>query len=320
MTRIAVLDDYQNVALDMADWSRVSARAEVVVFNDHLSGTAAVAERLKGFDVVCAMRERTPFPRDLLAELPDLKLLITTGPRNASIDVAAADERGVTVCHTASLATGTPELTWALILALARRVPLEFANMRDGRWQTTVGADLAGKTLGILGLGRLGSRVARVAAAFGMSIIAWSRNLTDERAGECGAARVGKDELFARSDFVTVHLVSSARTRGLIGAEELARMKASAFLINTSRGPIVRESALVDAIRRGVIAGAGLDVYDVEPLPADHPYRSLPNVVLTPHVGYVTEESYRLFYGETVENIEAWLAGGPIRVLNSRPA
>ena len=252
--------------------------------------------------------------------MPDLRLLITTGPRNASIDVAAADERGVTVCHTASLATGTPELTWALILALARRVPLEFANMRDGRWQTTVGADLAGKTLGILGLGRLGSRVARVAAAFGMSIIVWSRNLTDERAGECGAARVGKDELFTRSDFVTVHLVLSERTRGLIGAEELARMKASAFLINTSRGPIVRESALVDAIRQGVIAGAGLDVYDVEPLPADHPYRSLSNVVLTPHVGYVTEESYRLFYGEIVENIEAWLAGGPIRVLNSRPA
>ncbi len=316
MSRIAVLDDYQGVALDMADWSRVSARADVVVFNDHLSGTEALAARLKGFDIVCAMRERTPFSRALLAELPDLKLLITTGPRNASIDVAAAREHGITVCHTASLATGTPELTWALILALARRIPLEFANMRGGRWQTTVGADLAGATLGILGLGRLGSRVARVAAAFGMPVVAWSRNLTDERARECGAVRVGKAELLARSDFVTIHMVSSERTRGLIGAEELARMKESAYLVNTSRGPIVREPDLIDALRRGVIAGAGLDVYDVEPLPADHPYRTLPNVVLTPHIGYVTGNSYRLFYGEIVENVEAWLAGSPIRVLN----
>lgn len=316
MSRIAVLDDYQGVALDMADWSQVSAQAEVVVFDDHLSDADAVADRLGGFDVVCAMRERTPFSRGLLAKLPDLKLLITTGPRNASIDVAAANERGITVCHTASLPTGTPELTWALILALARRIPLEFANMRDGRWQTTVGADLAGKTLGILGLGRLGSRVARVATAFGMSVISWSQNLTDERADECGAVRVGKEELLTRSDFITIHLVLSERTRGLIGAEQLARMKASAYLINTSRGPIVQESALVDAIRQGVIAGAGLDVYDVEPLPADHPYRNLPNVVLTPHIGYVTGESYRLFYGEVVENIEAWLAGTPIRILN----
>ena len=316
MSRIAVLDDYQGVALDMADWSQVSAQAEVVVFNDHISDADAVADRLRGFDIVCAMRERTPFFRGLLAKLPDLKLLITTGPRNASIDVAAANERGITVCHTASLATGTPELTWALILALARRIPLEFANMRDGRWQTTMGADLAGKTLGILGLGRLGSRVARVATAFGMSVISWSQNLTDERADECGAARVSKEELLTRSDFMTIHLVLSERTCGLIGAEQLARMKASAYLINTSRGPIVQESALVDAIRQGVIAGAGLDVYDVEPLPADHPYRNLPNVVLTPHIGYVTSESYRLFYGEVVENIEAWLAGTPIRILN----
>ena len=316
MSRIAVLDDYQGVALDMADWSQVSAQAEVVVFDDHLSDADAVTDRLRGFDVVCAMRERTPFSRGLLAKLPDLKLLITTGPRNASIDVSAANERGITVCHTASLPTGTPELTWALILALARRIPLEFANMRDGRWQTTVGADLAGKTLGILGLGRLGSRVARVATAFGMSVISWSQNLTDERADECGAVRVGKEELLTRSDFITIHLVLSERTHGLIGAEQLARMKASAYLINTSRGPIVQESALVDAIRQGVIAGAGLDVYDVEPLPTDHPYRNLPNVVLTPHIGYVTGESYRLFYSEVVENIEAWLAGTPIRILN----
>lgn len=316
MVRIAILDDYQNVALKMADWSQVSTQADVVVFDDHLTDTAAVAERLKGFEIVCAMRERTPFDRDLIEALSDLKLLVTTGPRNASIDVGAANERGITVCHTASVPTGTPELTWALILALARHVPLESSNVREGRWQTTVGIDLAGKTLGIMGLGRLGGRVAQVATAFGMNIVGWSQNLTDDRATECGATRVSRDELLAQSDFVTIHLVLSARTRGLIGPDELNRMKSSAYLVNTSRGPIVEEAALIQAIEQGVIAGAGLDVYDTEPLPSAHPYRTLPNVVLTPHIGYVTENSYRMFFSEIVEDIEAWLANKPIRVLN----
>ena len=261
------------------------------------------------------MRERTPFPRDLIENLPNLKLLVTSGMHNASIDVAAANEHEITVCNTASHPTGTPELTWTLILSLARRIPDEFANVREGRWQTTVGVDLAGKTLGIMGLGRLGSRVAQVAAAFGMSVIAWSENLTDARAIECGAVRVTKDELLAQSDFITIHLVLSDRTRGLIGAEELGRMKPVAYLVNTSRGPIVQETALIEAMELGVIAGAGLDVYDIEPLPADHPYRRLPNVLLTPHIGYVTEVTYRTFFGEMVENIEAWLSGDPIRVL-----
>ena len=316
MVRIAILDDYQNVALKMADWSQVSTQADVVVFDDHLTDTAAVAERLKGFEIVCAMRERTPFDRDLIEALSDLKLLVTTGPRNASIDVGAANERGITVCHTASVPTGTPELTWALILALARHVPLESSNVREGRWQTTVGIDLASKTLGIMGLGRLGGRVAQVATAFGMNIVGWSQNLTDDRATECGATRVSRDELLAQSDFVTIHLVLSARTRGLIGPDELNRMKSSAYLVNTSRGPIVEEAALIQAIEQGVIAGAGLDVYDTEPLPSAHPYRTLPNVVLTPHIGYVTENSYRMFFSEIVEDIEAWLANKPIRVLN----
>lgn len=317
MTRIAVLDDYQNVALRMADWSRVTAQADVVFFDDHLADTDAVAARLQGFDIVCAMRERTPFDRDLIGKLPDLKLLITSGPRNASIDVGAAIEHDITVCNTASHPTGTSELTWALILSLARRIPTETANMREGRWQETVGIDLAGKTLGVLGLGRLGARVAQVAQAFGMSVVAWSQNLTDERAAECGATRVDKNELLAQSDFITIHLVLSDRTRGLIGADEMKRMKPSAYLVNTSRGPLIDEAALIDAIQQGTIAGAGLDVYGTEPLPNDHPYRTLPNVVLTPHIGYVTEDTYRLFYGEIVENIEAWLGGNPIRVMTA---
>ena len=316
MARIAVLDDYQGVALKMADWSRVLAQAEIIVFNDHLSKITDLVERLRGFDIICVMRERTPFPRELIEQLPDLELLITTGPRNASIDVAAANENGVAVCHTISLATGTPELTWTLILALARKISEESQNMREGRWQTSIGADLSGKTLGILGLGRLGSRVARVANAFDMSVIAWSQNLTHERAKECGAIKVSKKDLYAQSDFLTVHLVLSDRTRGLLGADDLGHMKSSAILINTSRGPIVQEQALIHALKNNVIAGAGLDVYDVEPLPSDHPYRVLPNVLLTPHIGYVTEESYRTFYGGIVEDIEAWLAGNPIRVLD----
>ena len=316
MVRIAVLDDYQNVALSMADWASLPAEADVTVFNDHLADREELVRRLAEFEVVCAMRERTPFPRSVLEALPKLRMLVTTGGRNASIDLAAATERGVLVTHTRGTAHPTPELAWGLILSLARHIPFEHRAMQEGRWQTTVGRSLHGSTLGILGLGRLGAWTARIGKALGMEIIAWSQNLTPERAAEAGATYVGKEDLLRRSDVVSIHLVLSERTRGLIGAAELALMKPTALLINTSRGPIVDEAALLDALRRRRIAGAGLDVYDREPLPADHPLRTLDNVVLTPHLGYVTEDTYRIFYGDTVENIAAWMAGSPIRVLS----
>jgi phosphoglycerate dehydrogenase-like enzyme len=313
--RIAVLDDFQSVSGEFADWSRLPEEAEVVAFADHLDDEDAVADRLTDFDVVVAMRERTPFPRSLLARLPRLRLLVTTGARNAAIDVAAAAERGVTVCGTGAHPTGTAELTWALVLAVARHVPEEDAGMRAGGWQRTVGTDLAGARLGVVGLGRLGTRVARIGQAFGMDVVAWSQNLTDERAAEHGVRRVDREELFATSDVVTVHLLWSKRTRGLIGADDFARMKPSAIFINTSRGPIVQTPALVDALQNGTIAGAGLDVYDQEPLPDDDPIRSLPRTVLTPHLGYVTRSTYEVFYGEAVEDVAAFLRGEPIRVI-----
>ncbi len=315
MTRVALLDDYQHVALRMADWKTLPADTEVVVFEDHLSDIGALAKRLADFDVIMAMRERTPFPRALLERLPRLKLLITAGMRNASIDVAAATERGVTVCGTAGLPYPTAELTWGLILGLFRRIPAEDRATREGRWQISLGLGLNGKTLGVLGLGTLGSRVAKVGLALEMKVLAWSQNLTAERAAEVGATRVEKDELLARSDVVTIHLVLGDRTRGLIGARELGLMKPTAHLVNTSRGPIVDEAALVAALRGGTIAGAGLDTFDVEPLPADHPFRQLSNIVITPHLGYVTEETYRIFYGHALEDIQAFLRGAPIRVL-----
>ena len=315
MARVAILDDYQNVARRMADWASLPAGTEVVVFADHLSGTDAVAKRLADFDVVVAMRERTPFPRALLERLPKLKLLVTTGMRNASIDVAAAIERGITVCGTAGLPYPTAELTWGLILGLFRRIPTEDRATREGRWQVSCGLGLNGKTLGVIGLGGLGSRVAKIGRAFEMDVIAWSQNLTAARATEVGATLVTKDELLARSDVVSVHLVLGDRTRGLLGARELARMKPTAYLVNTSRGPIVDETALVDAVRKGTIAGAGLDVYDEEPLPLDHPLRNLPNTVITPHLGYVTEEGYKIFYGHALEDVKGWLAGQAVRVL-----
>jgi phosphoglycerate dehydrogenase-like enzyme len=315
MTRIAILDDYQNVARRMADWDSLPGGTALTIFADHLADHDALAKRLADFDAVIAMRERTPFPRALLARLPQLKLLVTTGMRNASIDVAAAVERGVTVCGTAGLPYPTAELAWGLILGLARRIPTEDRATREGRWQVSCGLGLNGKTLGVLGLGTLGSRVARVGRAFEMDVIAWSQNLTAARAAEVGATLVARDELLARSDVVSIHLVLSDRTRGLIGASELARMKRTAFLVNTSRGPIVDEAALVAALRAGTIAGAGLDVYDEEPLPPTHPLRSLPNTVITPHLGYVTEETYRIFYGHALEDVKAWLAGQPIRVV-----
>jgi phosphoglycerate dehydrogenase-like enzyme len=315
MHRIAVLDDYQSVAGRFADWSRLPEPVDVVQFSDHLDDEDALAARLRPFDVVVAMRERTPFPRSLLQRLPNLRLLVTTGARNASIDVAAATERGITVCGTASHASGPVELTWALVLAVARHLPQEDAAVRAGGWQQTVGTDLAGATLGVLGLGRLGTQVARIGQAFGMDVVAWSQNLTDERAAEVGARRVEQDDLFATADVVTVHLVLSDRTRGLVGKKELDRMKPTAILINTSRGPIVDEAALVDALHDGAIRGAGLDVFDREPLPQDHPLRSAPRTVLTPHLGYVTEKTYAVFFREVVDDVAAWIAGDPVRVL-----
>ena len=308
MARVAILDDYQGVALGLADWKSLPAGTDVQVFSDHLDAPEALAKRLADFDVVMAMRERTPFPRALLERLP--------GMRNASIDVKAATERGITVCGTSGLPYPTAELAWGLVLALFRRIPVEDRATRDGRWQTTVGLGLNGKTLGVLGLGTLGSRVARYGRAFEMDVLAWSQNLTTARAAEVGATLVDKDELLARSDVVSIHLVLGDRTRGLLGARELGLMKPTAYLVNTSRGPIVDEAALIRALREGTIAGAGLDVFEQEPLPADHPFRRLPNTVITPHLGYVTEETYRVFFGQAVEDIRAFLDGKPVRVLS----
>jgi phosphoglycerate dehydrogenase-like enzyme len=313
--RIAVLDDYQSVASTYADWSTLSEPAEVVTFHDHMPDDDAVVARLAPFDVVVAMRERTAFPRTVLERLPRLRLLVTTGARNASIDLQAAADSGVTVCGTGANGSGPVELTWALILAVTRHLPQEDAAVRAGAWQQTVGTDLAGATLGVVGLGRLGAKVATVGQAFGMDVVAWSQNLSEERTSEVGVRRVGKDELLTAADVVTVHLVLSDRTRGLIGRSELARMKRTAYLVNTSRGPIVDEPALIDALRAGAIAGAGLDVFDREPLPADHPLRELRRTVLTPHLGYVTENTYEIFYRDAVDDVAAFLAGAPVRVL-----
>jgi phosphoglycerate dehydrogenase-like enzyme len=305
--RVAILDDYQNVALSMADWSEVAARADITVFTDHLADQDAVVERLAPFDVVCVMRERTPLPRNVIERLPRLKMIASTGPFNASVDVTAAEERGIYISTTGGYIESTVELTWALILASARRIVDETLSVRGGGWQTSVGHQLGGKVLGVLGLGRSGSRVARVGIAFGMDVIAWSTNLTPEAAEQSGATYVARDELFSRADVLTVHLVLSERTRGLVGAAELGLMKPTALLVNTSRGPIVDEVALVDALRAGRLAGAGLDVFDTEPLPADHPLRSLDTAVATPHIGYVADRVYRTFYGEAATKIAAWL-------------
>jgi phosphoglycerate dehydrogenase-like enzyme len=313
-THVAILDDYQRVALSMADWASLGPAVSVQPFHERLR-ERDIAERLRPFDVIVAMRERTPFPGSLLARLPSLRLLVTTGRRNAAIDVAAATARGIVVSGTSTLAAPPVELTWGLILALARHIPREAQAMRHGGWQSTVGVGLHGKTLGVIGLGRLGSEVARFGQAFGMTVMAWSQNLTREKAAAAGVELVDKDMLFQRADVVSVHLVLSERTRGVVGAHELALMKRSALLVNTARGPIVDEQALIDALRRQVIAGAALDVFDEEPLPIDHPFRQLENVVLTPHLGYVTADNYRLAYGEAVEDIRAFLDGSPVRVI-----
>jgi len=307
MLRVAILDDYQNVALEMADWSSVTDRATLTVFNDHVSGVDEIVNRLAAFDVVCVMRERTPLSRDILARLPRLKLITSTGSRNASIDVGAATDYKIDLMHTRYNSSPTVELTWALILASTRNLIIEAESVRSGGWQRTVGDGIRGKVLGILGLGNIGSEVARIAIAFGMEVIAWSENLEPEKAQERGARWVSRPELFRQADILTIHLVLSSRTQGLVGKPELCLMKPSARLVNTARGPIVDETALIDALRKRQIAGAAIDVFDTEPLSRDHTLRRLDNVVTTPHIGYVSSDLYRLFYQDTVANIAAWM-------------
>lgn len=305
--KVAILDDYQGVALQLADWSGVSKRATIDVFTDHVSDPGDVVARLLPYDVLAVMRERTPLRRDLIERLPNLKMIASTAPRNASIDMAAAAERGITVTHTGYTSAPTVELTWALILAGARHIIAEAAAVRGGGWQHTIGEDLADKTLGIVGLGSIGTRVAKVAHAFGMKVIAWSQNLTAEKAAAAGATLVSKEQLFRQADIVTIHLVLSDRTRGLVGAHLLALMKPRARLVNTSRGPIVVEADLIEALHSKRIAGAAIDVYDTEPLPADHPYRRIDRLLATPHIGYVSHGLYAKFYADTAANIAAWL-------------
>ncbi len=316
MMRLALLDDYQGIALRMADWQRLAGRMEVVAFPRNIPDVESLAEALKDFDAVMLMRERTKFPRALIERLPKLKLLITAALWNASVDMDAAAEHGVQVCGTNDLSHAAAELALGMMLSLARHIPAEDHAMRDGRWQITVGTSLHGKTLGIVGLGILGAQMASYARVLGMRAIAWSQNLTTEVAAAAGATRVEKEQLFAESDVVSVHLKLSPRTRGVIGAADLARMKPTAYLINTARGPIIDEASLLSVLKQRRIAGAALDVYDQEPLPVDHPFRSLDNVVILPHLGYVTEENYQLIYADTLDDVEAFLAGKPLRPLN----
>ena len=322
MPNVAILDDYAGLALELADWSPVQTRSEVTVFDRHLSEEEA-AEALRPFDVICTLRERMSLPRTLIERLPNLKLITIVGRSLPSLDLAAASERNVLVAHSdfahprfSAVRDATPELAWGLLIATVRNLAEEHRRMRDGGWQTTTGMTLSGKTLGLLGLGRVGKRMAQYAKAFGMHVIAWSQNLTEDAAATVGARRVDKAALFEESDVVSIHLVLSERTRGLVGAPELALMKPHAYLINTSRGPIVDEAALIDALSAGRIAGAGLDVYDTEPLPADHPLRHLRTATLSPHLGYVTREMLSAFYADTVEAVVAWLDGSPIRIAN----
>ena len=319
MVRAAILDDYQNVAMAFADWSPIAKDVEIKVFNKPFGSQDEAIKALQGFAVVVGMRERTPFPRKVVEALPDLKLLITTGARNNSFDIKACAERGVTVCGTGAAGSPTTGIAFGLMLELTRRIGFENARLKAGApWQTTIGRDLEGLTLGILGLGKLGQRSAAVGKAFGMKTITWSQNLTEEKAKAAGADYVSKDDLFRNADFVTIHLVLSDRSRGLVGAKELGLMKKSAYLINTSRGPIVDEKALIAVLQSKSIAGAGLDVFDIEPLPLDHPFRKMDNIVITPHLGYVSEQNYRKYFPDIVEDIRAWLDGKPVRVIESK--
>ena len=315
--KLAVLDDYQRLALKSADWSRLNG-VEVTVFDQPLGEDAA--RKLRPFQVVCLMRERTPFPRSLIEKLPNLKFVSLTGARSPSLDLEVCKARGIPVSHTRSAGGGTStvELTWGLIIAATRGLAKGERNMRAGRWHEELGAgmSIAGKRLGLLGLGNIGSRVAAIGKAFGMECVAWSQNLTEEKAAAAGVQKVSKEDLFGTADVVTIHLVLGDRTRGLVTSADLERMKPGAFLVNTSRGPIVNEQDLIDGLKKGKPSHAGLDVYEQEPLPADHPLRKMENVTLSPHLGYVHEENYRIFYGDTVENVQAWMSGKPVRVLN----
>lgn len=315
MPKIAILDDYANAALGSADWSSLPDGFEPVVFTDNLIDHDPLVERLKDFEIVCAMRERTPFPGEVFRRLPNLKLFITSGMRNNAVDLKTAKEMGVVTCGTDSPGSSTVELTWALILGTMRNVAFDHMTMKQGGWQDRTGMAVSGKTLGLLGLGKLGGMVAEIAPKFGLDVIAWSQNLTQERCDELGVEKVSKEDLFRRADIVSVHLILSDRSRGTVTADEFALMKPSAVLVNTSRGPIVEEAALIDALTTGKIRAAAVDVYDKEPLPKDHPYRGIGNLLTTPHVGYVTEESYRIFYSQMVENIRAWHAGSPTRLI-----
>jgi phosphoglycerate dehydrogenase-like enzyme len=317
MVRAAILDDYQNVALKFADWSAITRDVEIRVFDKPFASQDEAIKALQGFAVVVGMRERTPFPRKVIEALPDLKLLITTGAKNNAFDLKAAAERGVTVCGTGAVGSPTTGIVFGLMLELTRHIGFENARLKAGSpWQVSIGQDLEGLTLGIIGLGKLGQRVAGVAKAFGMKVTAWSQNLTEDKCREVGVAYASKEDLFRNADIVTIHLVLSERSRGLIGARELGLMKKSAYLINTSRGPIVEEQALIAALQSKSIGGAGLDVFDVEPLPLEHPYRKLDNVVITPHLGYVSEQNYRKYFPDIVEDIRAWLDGKPVRVIS----
>jgi len=315
--KMAILDDYQNVTLKMADWSMLPRDIQMTIFNDHVADVNAVAERLADFEIISSIRERTPFRKDLLQKLPKLQLLLTMAMRNAAIDTEAATEMGIVVCGTgAGPLHATAELAWSLIFSLMRHVPEENAAIRAGKWQTTVGNALEGKTLGILGLGRLGSVMAVTGKAFDMNVIAWSQNLTEEKTEAAGVKLVTKEELFRTSDVLTIHVQLSDRTRGLVQASDLALMKPTAYLVNTSRGPIVDEAALIHTLQTRAIVGAGIDVFEPEPLPVNHPFMKMNNLVMTPHLGYVTEETYRVWYTETVDNVRNFFAGKPSRVIN----
>jgi len=318
MTRLrcAILDDYMNLALRAADWSKINDRVEVEVFNQPFASMQAAANALKDFEIICAMRERTPFPRAMFEALPNLKLLITSGMRNAAIEMEAAKQRGIVLCGTQWGRDPTAPLAMGLILELTRNIGRENARMHAGEpLQKFVGIEIEGKTLGVVGLGKLGAKVSGLAKAFGMNVIAWSPNLTAERCKEVGVSYASKEELFASADIITIHVVLSERSRGLVGRDDLARMKPTSYLVNTARGPIVDEAALLQTLQQNKIAGAAVDVFSVEPLPVDHPFRKLDNMVVTPHLGYVTEETFRAHYGQMVEGIDAWFNGEPVRRL-----
>lgn len=313
--RLAILDDYEGVALELADWNRLGPEIQIDVYRNNIKKENLVADRLLPYHILVIMRERTPFPRSLIERLSNLKLLVTTGDKNLAIDLTACHEKGIVVCGTGSSQTAAAELAWALILASLRRIPQHDRAVREGRWVEAIGSGLSGKVLGVLGLGRLGAQVARIGSAFGMKVIAWSQNLTSQRAAEVGAVRVEKNEFFTTADIISIHVVLSERTRGLVGAYEIGLMKSKAYLINTSRGLVIEEKALIEALRNKRIAGAGLDVFEMEPLPPDHPFLTLDNTVLSPHIGYVTREGFRTYFMEACADVAAWLSGSPIRVL-----